>query len=58
VDLARLVPWINEQGSRARLRPDMKLVLIRNWEDMESRLRGIRQILRQLVALAPGDVKG
>jgi len=58
VDLARLVPWINEQGSRARLRPDMKLVLIRNWEDMESRLRGIRQILRQLVALARKDAKG
>ncbi len=58
VDLARLVPWINEQGSRARLRPDMKLVLIRNWADMESRLRGIRQILRQLVALAQGETRG
>ncbi len=50
-DPAALVAWINEQGALARLRPDMKLVVKRNWEDMEARLRGVRTLLRQLRAL-------
>ena len=49
---AALVPWINDQGARAKLRPDMKLVVMRRWEEMPDRLRGVRQILRQLAALA------
>ncbi len=51
MDPARLVPWIAEQGPLARLRPDMKLVVRRDWQDMDKRLAGVRAILRQLAAL-------
>jgi transcription-repair coupling factor (superfamily II helicase) len=47
-----LVQWINDQGSRARIRPDMKLVIIRTWETPADRLAGTRQIMQTLVKLA------
>jgi transcription-repair coupling factor (superfamily II helicase) len=47
-----LVQWINDQGSRAKIRPDMKLVIIRNWETPEDRLNGTRQLMQTLVKLA------
>jgi transcription-repair coupling factor (superfamily II helicase) len=49
----KLVTWISEQGSRAKLRPaDMKLVLIRDWNSAKDRLRGTRQLMQALVKLA------
>ncbi len=49
----KLVPWINEQGTRAKLRPaDMKLVLMRDWTSAKERLRGTRQVMQALVKLA------
>jgi transcription-repair coupling factor (superfamily II helicase) len=49
----KLVTWIGEQGSRAKLRPaDMKLVLIRDWNSAKDRLRGTRQLMQALVKLA------
>ncbi|HEY7749212.1 MAG TPA: transcription-repair coupling factor [Aestuariivirgaceae bacterium] len=51
----RLVKWIGEQGTLARLRPDMKVVIMRSWESAEDRLRGARHLLAQLAKLAkPG----
>jgi transcription-repair coupling factor (superfamily II helicase) len=47
-----LVKWIGEQGTLAKLRPDMKLVVMRNWEATDERLRGARNLLAQLVQLA------
>ena len=47
-----LVGWINQQGQWAKLRPDMKLVVMRSWDSPEDRLRGTRQLLEQLVKLA------
>jgi transcription-repair coupling factor (superfamily II helicase) len=47
-----LVQWIAGQGTLAKLRPDMKLVLIRNWATPEERLKGTRQLLTTLVKLA------
>ena len=47
-----LVKWISEQGTLAKLRPDMKLVVMRNWEATVERLRGARHLLAQLVQLA------
>ena len=47
-----LVKWIGEQGTLAKLRPDMKLVVMRNWEATDERLRGARHLLAQLVQLA------
>ena len=47
-----LVQWITGQGSNAKLRPDMKLVLMRNWDKPEDRLKGTRQLMQTLVKLA------
>ncbi len=49
---SKLVAWIADQGTRAKLRPDMKLVLIRDWEGPKDRLRGTRLMLQTLVKLA------
>ena len=49
---AALVKWITEQGTRAKLRPDMKLVIMRDWETAEDRLKGTRQLMQVLVKLA------
>jgi transcription-repair coupling factor (superfamily II helicase) len=49
---AALVEWITGQGTLAKLRPDMKLVLMRSWETPEERLKGSRQIMQTLVKLA------
>jgi transcription-repair coupling factor (superfamily II helicase) len=47
-----LVQWITGQGTMAKLRPDMKLVVMRNWDKPEDRLKGTRQLLQTLVKLA------
>ncbi|MFL5258763.1 MAG: transcription-repair coupling factor [Hyphomicrobiales bacterium] len=47
-----LVEWITGQGTLAKLRPDMKLVIIRTWNTPEERLKGARQLMTQLVKLA------
>lgn len=47
-----LVQWITDQGSRAKIRPDMKLVIIRTWETPADRLAGTRQLMQTLVKLA------
>jgi len=47
-----LVAWIGEQGSLAKLRPDQKIVVIRDWERPEDRLAGTAVIMAQLARLA------
>jgi transcription-repair coupling factor (superfamily II helicase) len=47
-----LVQWIGGQGTLAKLRPDMKLVVMRSWESPEERLKGTRQLMQTLVKLA------
>ena len=47
-----LVQWISDQGSRAKIRPDMKLVIIRTWDTPSERLTGTRQLMQTLVKLA------
>ncbi|MDE2579771.1 MAG: transcription-repair coupling factor [Hyphomicrobiales bacterium] len=49
---AGLVRFVNEQGPRAKVRPDMKLVFVRDLDDAKERLDGARQLLRTLAALA------
>ncbi|HKG74152.1 MAG TPA: transcription-repair coupling factor [Aestuariivirgaceae bacterium] len=49
-----LVKWISEQGTLAKLRPDMKIVVMRNWDKPEERLRGARHLMAQLQRLAGG----
>jgi transcription-repair coupling factor (superfamily II helicase) len=49
---AALVNWIAGQGSLAKLRPDMKLVIMRSWASPEERLKGTRSLMMQLEKLA------
>ncbi len=49
---AGLVRYVSEQGAQAKVRPDMRIVFIRDFEDMEERLDGTRHILRTLVSIA------
>jgi transcription-repair coupling factor (superfamily II helicase) len=47
-----LIGWITGQGAQAKLRPDMKLVVMRDWESPEARLKGTRALMQTLVKLA------
>ena len=47
-----LVRFVSEQGASARVRPDMKVVFVRDFESAKARLEGTRQILRTLAAIA------
>jgi transcription-repair coupling factor (superfamily II helicase) len=49
---AGLLRYIGEQGSLAKVRPDQKIVFIRDWSRAEDRLKGTTVILRNLVKIA------
>ena len=44
----RLVTYLGEQGSKAKIRPDQTIFLSRNWETAEQRLKGSAVILAKL----------
>jgi transcription-repair coupling factor (superfamily II helicase) len=48
----RLVYFIRQHGNAAKVRPDMKVVFLQDWETPEERLMGTTEILRQLASLA------
>jgi transcription-repair coupling factor (superfamily II helicase) len=47
-----LVAYVAEQGSFAKVRPDMKIVFIRDIERPEERIRATTTILRNLARIA------
>ncbi len=47
-----LVKYIGEQGFLAKLRPDQKLMLKRNWQTPADRLKGANAILQRLAEIA------
>ncbi|MCP5367107.1 MAG: transcription-repair coupling factor [Hyphomicrobiales bacterium] len=49
---AGLVQFITAQAGTAKLRPDHRLVLIRDWTTPPRRLEGVRRLLRDLAAAA------
>ena len=49
---AGLVRFVAQQGSEAKVRPDMKIVFIRDFDSVDDRLEGTRVILRTLVGIA------
>ncbi|MCW5696545.1 MAG: transcription-repair coupling factor [Bauldia sp.] len=51
-DAGGLVGWIAEQGSLAKIRPDQKIVVIRDWEDADRRLAGVAVMMAQLSRMA------
>jgi transcription-repair coupling factor (superfamily II helicase) len=54
---AALVRYISEQGALAKIRPDQRVVLIRDWERPAERLKGVATILTRLVSLAEAEQK-
>ena len=50
----RLVFFIRQHGQAAKVRPDMKVVFLQDWQTPEERLAGATEILRQLADLAEG----
>jgi len=49
---AGLLAWIAREGTLAKVRPDQKLVVIRDWEDPVRRLKGTATLLILLARLA------
>jgi len=47
-----LVRYVSEQGPDAKVRPDMRIVFMRDFDTASERLEGTRLILRTLVAIA------
>ena len=47
-----LIAFIGKQGSSAKVRPDMKVVLFYDWEKPAQRLHGTTAVLRNLVRIA------
>ncbi|MCA1297043.1 transcription-repair coupling factor [Stappia indica] len=54
---AGLVAYIAEQGVLAKIRPDQKIVLSRDWDTAEQRLKGTAAVLLKLVRLAEAESK-
>jgi transcription-repair coupling factor (superfamily II helicase) len=48
----RLMYFIKQHGQAAKVRPDMKVVFLQDWETPEERLYGTTEIMRQLANLA------
>jgi transcription-repair coupling factor (superfamily II helicase) len=49
---AGLVELIQKHAGTLRLRPDQRLVYLRNWDDEETRLKGVSGLMQALVQLA------
>jgi len=47
-----LVKWVTSQGSLARVRPDMKIVLIDDFEALKDRLEGALATMREIARIA------
>jgi transcription-repair coupling factor (superfamily II helicase) len=47
-----LIAWINSDDADARVRPDQKVVVRRDWENIDARLRGAKALLETLVKIA------
>jgi transcription-repair coupling factor (superfamily II helicase) len=54
---AGLVDFLQQNAATAKLRPDQKLVVMRNWEDTRERLRGVSGILQHLARIAAAGSK-
>ena len=50
-----LVRYVGEQRSFAKVRPDMRVVFLRESEDVGQRLKVTNRIVRELVGIAGGS---
>jgi transcription-repair coupling factor (superfamily II helicase) len=49
-----LVSYVAEQGSFAKVRPDMKVVFLREVDDLGRRLKTTNRIVKELVSVSEG----
>jgi transcription-repair coupling factor (superfamily II helicase) len=49
---AGLVAWIGKMAGSVKLRPDQRLIVIRDWEGVRERVKGIEALLTQLKDIA------
>lgn len=47
-----LFKWLNDKKGTIKLRPDQKIVAVREWFDLNQRVKGVRSVLGELAALA------
>jgi transcription-repair coupling factor (superfamily II helicase) len=47
-----LVKWVSAQGSLARVRPDMRIVVVDDFEKLADRLTGTLRIMREIAKIA------
>jgi transcription-repair coupling factor (superfamily II helicase) len=47
-----LVRWVAAQGERARVRPDMRIVVTDDFEHLEDRLEGTLRVMREIAKIA------
>ena len=52
---AGLVELIQRHAGTLKLRPDQKIVYLRNWEDEKTRLAGVAKLLQGLVKIAHAE---
>jgi len=52
-----LVQYISQNVATIKIRPDQKMVVMRNWEDADIRLTGVRRTMQSLVEIAETDAK-
>jgi len=50
-----LIAYITDDGHKASLRPDHKLVFRRDWDDAVARLKGVTTLAKELVRIAEGE---
>ncbi len=51
-DPAGLVKWVAAQGSNARVRPDMRIVVSGEFDELPERLEGVLKIMREIARIA------
>jgi transcription-repair coupling factor (superfamily II helicase) len=52
---AGLMKFISEQGSQARVKPDHKIVLTRNWAKVDDRVKGAAVLMAKLAKIAEAE---
>ncbi|MEC9342554.1 MAG: TRCF domain-containing protein, partial [Pseudomonadota bacterium] len=49
---AALIGWIGEQGSLAKVRPDQSIVVQRDWDTSDKRLKGVAVVMTRVARMA------
>lgn len=53
-NLEGLMRWMVSKGGAVKLRPDQKIVVVRHWEDVQKRVRGVRSLIAELAEVSAG----